>query len=125
MPFAAAISQHPVTATAVGEVVGQVLETIGRTPDLATLFVTGHHAGALEDAAGVVRAVLAPTVLTGCAAVAVAGDGLEVEEGPGLVLWAGRTGPVAPVRLTLDRGALQGWPSEVAENLKAHKKESE
>lgn len=104
---AAAISEHPVTATAVGEVAGEVLEGLGgAAPDLALLFVTPPHAGALEDAAAVVRTVLSPRVLLGCAAVSVAGPGREVEEQPGVSLWAGVVGPVAPVLLGLD---LSGW----------------
>lgn len=107
--YAAAISEHPVTASAVGEVVGEVLERLGGDrPDLALLFVTEAHAGALEDAAAAVRAVLSPGVLLGCAAVAVAGPAREVEEQPAVSLWAGRTGPVAPVLLGPD---LSGWPA--------------
>jgi small ligand-binding sensory domain FIST len=95
--YAAAISEHPVTATAVGEVAGEALERLGgAAPDLALLFVTQPHAGALEDAARAVRAVLSPTVLVGCAAVAVAGPAREVEEHPAVSLWAGRVGAVAP-----------------------------
>lgn len=97
MSFAAAISEHPVTAVAVGEVAGNVLERLGGSPpDLALLFVTEAHAGALEDAARAVRSVLAPGVLVGCAAVAVAGPAREVEEQPAVSLWAGHVGgPVA------------------------------
>ena len=58
VPFASAISEHPVTAHATGEVAGQVLEKVGANPDLVVLFVTPPHAGALEDAAGAVRAIL-------------------------------------------------------------------
>jgi small ligand-binding sensory domain FIST len=96
--FAAAVSEHPLTATAVGEVAGEVLERLGGTqPDLAFLFVTQPHAGALEDAAGAVRSILSPGVLLGCAAVAVVGPGVEVEDRPGVSLWAGCVGgPVAP-----------------------------
>ena len=95
--FAAAVSEHPVTATAVGEVAGEVLERLGGAPpDLATVFVTAAHAGALEDAARAVRSILSPGVLLGCAAVAVVGPGVEVEERPGVSLWAGCVGEVAP-----------------------------
>jgi small ligand-binding sensory domain FIST len=107
VPFAAAISEHPVTAMAVGEVAGQVLESLGQGPDLALVFVTPHHAGALEDATAAIRSILEPATLLGCAAVSVAGNGREVEDGPAVSLWAGRLGPVAPVLLDPD-GA--GWP---------------
>ena len=114
--FASALSEHPVTAHAVGEAAGHVLERVGPRPDLVTLFVTPAHAGALEDAAAAVRAVLEPSVLVGCAAVSVLGDGREVEEGPAVAVWAGRTGPTVPVRLgvtsTPEGPAVTGWPAE-------------
>jgi small ligand-binding sensory domain FIST len=117
VPFAAALSQHPVPATAVGEVVGQVLEQLGSAPDLAVVFVTPPHAGALEDAAAAIAEVLRPGTLIGCAAVSVVGTGREVEQSAGVSLWAGRFGPVAPVRLTAFREGgeftFDGWPESV------------
>lgn len=117
MPFAAALSEHPIPAIAVGEVCGEVLERLGpgAPVDLAVLFVTPAHAGALEDAAAVVRTVLGPATLIGCAAVAVAGPRREVEEGPGVSLWAASgIGPVTPVELSYERtpdgAGLVGWP---------------
>ena len=117
MPFASALSEHPLTAQAVGEVAGQVLEQLGRNPDLAVIFLTPPHGGALEDAAAAVRAILEPRLLLGCAAVAVAGNGREVEFEPGVSLWAGRMGEqVVPVRLGAELGALgpviTGWPED-------------
>jgi small ligand-binding sensory domain FIST len=120
MPFAAGLSEHPVTALAVGEVVGHVLDALGpgaRPPDLAVLFVTSSHAGALEDAAGAVRTVLGPGALVGCAAETVVGGDREVEEQPAVSLWAGHTGPVVPFHLRLettpDGDTLVGWPDPV------------
>jgi small ligand-binding sensory domain FIST len=119
VPFAAAMSEHPVTAHAVGEVAGQVLERLGERPDLALLFVTPPHAGALEEAAGTVEAVLHPLVLLGCAAESVAGPHREVEHSAAVTLFAARTGPLAPLALEvrpdpLD-GAAQvvGWPEQL------------
>lgn len=99
MPFAAALSEHPVTAYAVGEACGQILETIGPHPDVVLVFVTLAHAGALEDTMATVRAVLHPAVAIGAASDAVVGTGREVEGGPAVSVWAGRWGPVVPVRL--------------------------
>ena len=114
MPFASALSEHPVPAHAVGEVAGEVLEKIGPNPDLAMLFLTPPHAGALEDAAAAVRSICHPKTLLGCAAVAVAGVGREVEETPAVSLWAGRFGEVVPARFESvpagDGAALAGWP---------------
>ncbi|MGH9165839.1 MAG: FIST signal transduction protein, partial [Acidimicrobiales bacterium] len=115
VPFAAALSQHPVPAQAVGEVAGQVLEALGSAPDLAMVFVTPPHAGALEDAARAIVDILRPTVLVGSAAVSVVSSGREVEEDAAVSLWAARLGPVQPVRLQAVRGAdgftIEGWPA--------------
>jgi len=98
MPFAAALSEHPVPAYATGEVCGQVLEGVGAHPDLAIVFTTLAHAGALDDVVTTVREVLSPSVLVGAACETVIGTGREVEGGPGVSLWAARFGPVAAVR---------------------------
>jgi small ligand-binding sensory domain FIST len=98
--YAAALSEHPVASIATGEVVGQVHEALGgASPDLAVLFATTAHTGALEDVVGTVRSVLAPGTLIGATAVSVLAGEREVEEAPALALWAGRTGPVRPLRL--------------------------
>jgi small ligand-binding sensory domain FIST len=117
MPFAAALSEHPLATHATGEVVGQVLDALGPGPDLAVVFVTGAHGGALEDIAGAVRATLSPRTLIGCTAVSVAGNGREVEEQPAVSLWAGRLATAEPVRLALERHpdgmAVTGWPAQL------------
>jgi small ligand-binding sensory domain FIST len=124
--FAAGLSQHPSPAVAVGEVVGQVLDAFDGSdgpPDLALLFVTPPHAGALEDAARAIRHLLAPGALLGCAAVSVVGGGREVEQTPGVALWAGRTGPVTPFHLTVqdtpDGQTVTGWPDEIPDDPSA------
>jgi small ligand-binding sensory domain FIST len=117
VPFTAALSEHPVPATAVGEVAGQVLEALGPAPDVALVFVTPPHAGALEYIAAALADVLRPEVLLGCAAISVVGTGREVEQDAAVSLWAGRFGPVEPVRLTAGRGIhgydFEGWPDEL------------
>jgi len=118
MPFAAAISEHPVPATALGEVVGQLLEEIGVGVDLVCFFVTPQHAGALEDMAAAVQTILDPQVLIGCAAEGVVGPGIEVEHGAAVSMWGGNVGPVESVRLEVVDApgggkALAGWPIDL------------
>jgi len=118
MPFAAAMSEHPLTAHAVGEVTGAVLERIGTRPDLATVFVTEPHAGALEDAMRTVEEVLHPLVSIGCAAESVLGPHREVEQSAAVVLFAGHTGPLLPVSLDAVPGpdhdaVFHGWPGQM------------
>lgn len=100
--FAAALSEHPSPPEAVGEVVGAVLDRLGSAPDLAVLFLSPALAGAADDIARAVRTLLQPGTLLGAAASSVVGGGREVEDGPGIALWAARTGPVLPVRITAE-----------------------
>jgi small ligand-binding sensory domain FIST len=117
--YASALSEHPDSAHAAAEVTAQVLERLGPVPELAVFFVTPPHRGAVDDIAEVVRSVLRPVTLLGAAAVAVLGPGREVEETPGVSLFAARLGsPAVPVRLRAE-GTGQGWqisgyPSDVA-----------
>ncbi|MGH9073413.1 MAG: FIST signal transduction protein [Acidimicrobiales bacterium] len=119
MPFASALSQHPVTAEAVGEVAGQVLDRLGPAPDLALLFVTSPHADSLGQAGVALARILGPGVVLGCAAESVAGTGREVERRPAVSLWAGRwegrTEPVLAVRLEAagPAGPILGWPDDL------------
>jgi small ligand-binding sensory domain FIST len=121
--FAAALSQHPDFAVATGDVVGRVLETLGdpdTPPDLAMLFVTPVHAAVLNEIVRTVNATLKPVSMLGCAAVSVVGGEREVERGPAISLWAGRTGPVTPFHLSVaqspDGLAFTGWPERMPDD---------
>src|SRR5687768_9145249 len=99
MPFAAALSEHPLPTHAVGEVVGEVLERLGDAPDLAVLFVAASHTGAVEDIAAAVRELLHPRVLVGCTAGTIVGGAREAEDTPAISLWAGRIPVVESYRV--------------------------
>ena len=108
MTFGAAISEHPLATQATGEVVGEVLEQVGETPDLAVLFVTQSHLGLMAEIAETVRTVLRPGTLIGATAASIVGGPREVEAGPAISLWAARVGPVEPIRLETQR-LNGGW----------------
>jgi small ligand-binding sensory domain FIST len=117
--FASALSEHPVTSLATGEVAGAVLEAVGDRPDLVMVTTTRPHAGALEDIAATLSAVLHPLAVLGCAAESVVGTGREVEETPAISVWAGRVGPLTPVALDATQLAdgswhFDGWPEPTA-----------
>ncbi|MPY92011.1 MAG: hypothetical protein GEV08_02795 [Acidimicrobiia bacterium] len=126
MPFAAALSEHPEPAAAVGEAIGEVVERLGEgvRPDLAAVFVTAAHHDAFADVAAAVRDLLAPATLIGATAVAVVGGHREVEQRPGVSLWAAAgIGEVTPVRLdalpTSAGVVLGGLPPGTAEGGRA------
>ena len=90
MPFANALSVHPLATHAVGDSVGQLLDTIGEEPDLVVLFAGAAHTGTMEDIVASVRALLRPRVLVGCTAATVVGGDREIEDAGGLSLWAAK-----------------------------------
>ncbi|MGI8756214.1 MAG: FIST signal transduction protein [Acidimicrobiales bacterium] len=113
MPFAAAVSEHPVVTHAVGEAVGQILDQVGEGPDAVVMFVTGPFAGATTDIADAVRTLLRPGALIGATAASVPTGRTEVEGRAAIALLAVRTaatGASAPraVRLGADRSP-DGW----------------
>jgi len=115
--YAAGLSEHPIPTQATGEVIGQVLDALGpaaEPPDLALLFVTAPHVGAVEDIAAAVRSTLNPRTLLGCTAESVVAGAREIEQRPAVALWAGHTGPVDPFHArvvpTPDGNAVVGWP---------------
>ena len=99
---AAAISEHPLATQAVGEVVGQVLERLEARPDLALVFATGPFAGAFEDIASTVRAILRPGALVGATATSLVGGGQEIEGRAAVSLFAAHLDPVGPPPRRID-----------------------
>jgi small ligand-binding sensory domain FIST len=115
--YAAALSQHPVSVEAVGECAGEMLETLdGERPDLVAVFTSPHHLPAFADITGGLRKLLEPDVLIGSSAVAIAGAGREIEDGPAVAVFAANWGGgrVRPVTLdavpTSDGFRIDGWP---------------
>ena len=120
MPYAAAVSEHPLPTHATGEVIGQVLEAVGERPDFAVLFATAAFAGATEDIAATVRATLRPNALVGATAASVISGPREIEEQAAVVLFAGRLPPGTPlpVACTIEaERAVDGWQIEGTADL--------
>lgn len=114
---AAGRSRHPDAAEAVAEAIADVLERASSEPSLAVLFVSAHHRDSLANIVGAVRALLRPAHLLGAAAAGVLGGTEEIEDGPGLVIWAAECGPVDLVLLdaveTRDGTAVLGWDDDL------------
>ena len=102
MQYAVALSEHPDPGIAIGEVVGQVLDRVGPGPDLAVLFIAGHHVDSTRQSGQVILSTLGVRTLVGATAVSVLAHRQEVEESPAIVLWAGHTGSCRPLRLEAD-----------------------
>ena len=99
---AAGFSDHPDTATAVGEVLGAVLERIDPHPGLAVLFVAGPKVDQLREIGHVVDSLLAPEILVASAVSGVFGGSEEVAMPAGISLLAAELDHCVPVRLLDD-----------------------
>lgn len=110
--FASSLSTHPVITTAVGEVVGEILERLGPEPELVVLFVTTPVVGVLADVVATIRSVLRPGCLVGAAASAILAGAIGVEDEPAIALWAGTfPTPVIPLRMVANPSP-EGWMFE-------------
>src|SRR4051812_32061707 len=121
--YASALSLHPIPVEAVGEVAGQVLERFGgERPDLLVCFASPHHVGAFEDIASGLARLLEPEAFVAVTAGAVAGTGREVEEEPGLSVFAASFGGAHARAFTLDAVEttdgmeIVGWPDDLADH---------
>jgi len=124
--YASALSTHPLPAHAVGEVAGQVLDALGGDdPDLLVCFVSPHLVGALDDALHALHALLGPRVLLGATASGVLAGTQEVEDGPGVAVFAAALpgADLVPMVLrtedTPDGPSVVGWPERPDEGLDA------
>ncbi|MCY4037674.1 MAG: FIST C-terminal domain-containing protein [bacterium] len=106
--YGAALSEHPDSASAAGEVIGEILEAVGPSPDLAVLFASASHREAVGDLADAIHQALAPAALLGATAVSVIGGPVEAQERPAVSLWAAARCPARSIRLEAVRGS-GGW----------------
>lgn len=119
--FASSMSEHPDSSVAIGEVIGELLETLPSSPDLCVLFSSVHHRSQLEAITATIIELLGPRVVVGTTGAAVLGGSREVETGPALSVWAavlpGAT--IEPVRLwaeqTSDGLQVLGLPDTAGE----------
>jgi small ligand-binding sensory domain FIST len=121
--YAAALSQHPVPVEAVGACAADILEQLaGARPDLLVVFASEEHTGAFDEISTALRKLLAADTLIGCTASAIAGGGVEVENGPALSVWAGSwgAGHARTIRLRVetedDGSRIVGWPDDMPTN---------
>jgi small ligand-binding sensory domain FIST len=87
--FAAALSDHEVSAAALDEAATMASALLSRSPDLVIGFATPHHRSEAGGIAARLRAVAGDGGASfGAVAQGVIGGAREVDEGPGLVVWA-------------------------------------
>src|ERR671923_2924407 len=117
LPFGAAASTASDHQRALDEAIPAALQQLGGPPDLVVCFFSMEHA---EAAAGIALSLserTGTTAIIGCTAQGVIGGRRELEETPGLAVWAAtlpgvQVRPFALQVLPLEDGyGITGWPS--------------
>ncbi len=118
--YASALSIHPDSFEAAAECAGQILDQLGgERPDLAVVFASNHHLDDFAQVASGLRKLLEADVLIGSTSVAVAGDHREIEDGPGLTVFAADWGGGHARGVALDAAPtgdgyrIDGWPDDL------------
>ena len=88
MQWASAISEQISLDDAIAECAASIKSELGDTPDLAVAFVSPHYQRDYERVVSVMDEMLRPRHIFGCSGGGVIGNGLEVEQRPGLSITA-------------------------------------
>ena len=121
LTFGAAVSTASDHQRALDEAIPLALQQLSGTPDLVVCFFSMDHAEAARGIALSLSERTGTSAIIGCTAQGVIGGRRELEETPGLAVWAA-TLPGVDVRpfalqvLPLDDGyGITGWPSLASE----------
>jgi small ligand-binding sensory domain FIST len=88
--FASALSTDPDARVAEQRCLAALLDGLGgATPELVVFFVTHHYGEAIEGLGGRLRRATGAGTVVGCTGTSVLGGRREVEQKPGLTVWAG------------------------------------
>ena len=110
MPYAASLSTHTDPGVAVAEAVGEIIDKLGPSPDLALLFVSGAFVTQVKDLVHAVNEILKPGTLLGSTAISVVSGEKEVEDQTAISMFAGNfNGYATPIRLGEGVPTSDGW----------------
>jgi small ligand-binding sensory domain FIST len=118
------------TVEAAAEAADRARATLGPNCDLALIFASGHHLGMAKWLLSEVHERLEPRALVGCGAGGTVAGGSELEETPGVVVWAAsmRGAELETMHVTAARDAggfrLLGLPESLAAEGEAAADES-
>ena len=85
MKWASAVSEQANLEEAIEECAANVLSELGDTaPDLAAIFVSSHYQADYDNVSGLVKDRLEPAKVFGCSAGGIIGNGVEIEQRPGV-----------------------------------------
>jgi small ligand-binding sensory domain FIST len=99
MPYHSAFSQHSDSALATGEIIGEMLERIGETPDVAVVFLPEKFRVDASKIVNTIQKLLKPKSLIGTINDSIISGAREIENGQAMCLWTGNClGDITTVR---------------------------
>jgi small ligand-binding sensory domain FIST len=99
MPYHSAFSQHSDSALATGETIGEMLERIGETPDVAVVFLPEKFRVDASKIVNTIQKLLKPKSLIGTINDSIISGAREIENGQAMCLWTGNClGDITTVR---------------------------
>jgi small ligand-binding sensory domain FIST len=121
MPFLSLVSTAGDANQALAEIMAQARGGWNGAVDVALVFFTPQHLGAVDNIAKAIGE-FKPRALLGCPGETIIGNDREIEEGPALCLWLGRWAQpidVTPFHLAIEQTSegcsLLGWPDELVD----------
>ena len=121
MPYTSSLSTHNDPGVAIGEPIGEILEALGPSPDVVTLFISGGFIGHTEEFLSATLQLLQPKTLIGTTAVSVIAGSREVEQQSAIAMWAGRfDGKASTIRLNARRSQNGGVELDELPHSEAH-----
>ena len=117
--FASSLSNRPSLTEAVDQVGVEIKQALTGPATHAVFFVSHAFADDWDDLAARLGQRIGTDQIIGCSGEGVIGVGNEIEEGPGLAVWAGQLphADIVPLRLQFERtpegGAIVGWPDSL------------
>ncbi len=114
MKWASILSEERASEAAAEDAAAQLRSALGASPDLVTLFASGHHAQRYDSVLDLLAREFPSATLIGCSGLSVIGGGHELEACPGVAL-AGATLPGVDIHsFALDADSLPGPDADSA-----------
>jgi small ligand-binding sensory domain FIST len=107
MKWASSVSELPVLEQAIDECINGLLNSLGDDrPDLAVVFASPHYESDYDKVVRLINERLGPIQIFGCSGGGIIGDGVEVEQRPGISITGASLPGVEIVEFHLDGETL-------------------
>jgi small ligand-binding sensory domain FIST len=121
MPYHSAFSHHSDAAFAIGEIIGEMLERVGRAPDVAVVFLPEKFRADASNIVSTIQKLLKPKSSIGTINNSIISGSREIENGQAMCLWAGNcVGDITSFRADALNSTEGGLILDDLPNTEAH-----